>query len=426
MKSTAVWILRYLIIPIGFIWSTGIFYGIHYLNTTSEKTGDPCRTFTKEELSTLEITPKNVLAYGDSLFKERKTEIAKTGVYDPFVYFRDLKQFTMFEKVYHDSLEYSPQGRMLYMSSLSGIGSSSLSSLTNLRDNNWRDVDVYALAVQNYAQCNGYRIKIMGVDEARHYWFPLEAQRDAEYAKQKPTKFLPDILMPVLAWILRVYLRGLPIALVLFLIWRIKFRKEYQEASWGDTTAKPQSVMGFTPLSFLIALLIWPVIIWLDIKNRGNALLRKAEVLSRRKQLFSLVTKGEQRLVALGRSMDRKEFRSYLDSTGMVRRHSFTFALVVTVVLALTPQKSSAQEKTLPDTCTVTMHTIDHDVGAHSYTMSVIYEAIVPLRIEVLRKLLDDILHFTNGILKTLKGFLPGVDGIPKVSNQFFELKMIC
>ena len=421
MKSTTLWILRYLIIPVGFIWSTGIFYGIHYMNTTSENTKDPHSTFTKEELSTLEITPKNVRAYGDSLLKERKREIEKTGIYDPFVYFRDLKQYNMFEKVYHDSLDHSPQGRMLYMSSLGGVGSTGLNALVAIRDENWRKYDFGAPA----NPMNKFH-KIMSIDEARHYWFPLDAKRDAEYTKQKPTKFLPDILIPIVAWVLRVYLRGLPIALLLFLIWRIKFRKEYQEASWGDTTAKPESVMGFTPLSFLIALLIWPIIIWLDIKNRGNALLRKAEVLSRRKQLFSLVTKGEQRLITLGRSMNRKEFRSYLDSIGMVRKHSFTIALLVTVILALTPQKSNAQEKTLLHTCTVATHTVDHDVGTHIHTICIVHEATIPPRTEVPRTLLDDIIHFTNGIFKTLKGFLSGVDGVPKVTNQFFELKMIC
>ncbi|MFZ2205623.1 MAG: hypothetical protein WAV23_03455 [Minisyncoccia bacterium] len=414
MKSTILWVLRYLLIPVGFIWTTGIFTQFHKFNFgESEKYS--IHTFDSSEIATLEMNPNNAIAYGDSLVQERTRLIQKTGVYDPYLYFRDLKQYEMFEKVYLDSLNKTGNGRCVIISCISGMGMSSKGQLVNLRDENWRKIDVDGLAAQNHTQHSGYMRKIMSIEEARRYWFPSDVARELLVP---PVRFWSDIFMPIITWLKNIYMRGLPVAFLLFLIWRIKFKKEVEETYWQYIDRKkPEFNFGFAPLSFIVSLLFWPIILWIDIRNRLNETLRKVEVLSRRKNMFSLLSRSDKKLVEIGKKMSLKEFREHLENIGMVRKHSFALALVVILCLVITPRMiiPAASFGTIIHITNIDNGGIDHDVGNSFHIDVSYYEAVIVPLVRIVNSSTIYIIYFTNQVWKTMKGFLLDIDGVPKV-----------
>jgi hypothetical protein len=148
-------------------------------------------------------------------------------------------------------------------------------------------------------------------DEAEKFWVV-----DGSYVKPKETG--PGFSFP--NWLLATYLRGLPMAFLLFLIWKFKLKKEA------------------APVSFLLALLFWPIILAIDIRNRFNETLKTVDVVSRRGVLFTLLSKQEKQLLEFGKKMTRQEFGEHLDSLGMNRKHSFASAFAVTLLLTITSQ----------------------------------------------------------------------------------------
>lgn len=325
MKKTAIWVLRHIIITVGFIWSTGIINAIVSISTT--KNIGLTHTFTEKELSALEMTPKSVFNYGDSLIKERTLHISHTGVYEPFLYFHDLKQYEMFKYKYSDSLNKTPEGRMIILTCLEGMSMRGINRLVNLRDDNWRKLDMKEL---NRTSSSG--LFKMNTDEARNFWFPNEAKKVSD-KKYSLGSLLRDAFFSTANWILCVYLRGFVFAFLLFLIWKFNLKRELREST----------VYG-APLSFLFSVLVWPIILWIDIKNRAKEALMRAEVISRRSNLLSLLSKHEQQIVEFGKKMSFSEFRMQLHAMGIRRKHSLAKAFLVMVVMTLFPRFSIGEQ----------------------------------------------------------------------------------
>ncbi len=432
MKTTVIWVLRHLLIPVGFIWATGIFTPLSKMDFSLK--GNPnyfLNHFDSTELATLEINLDNAIAYGDSLIKERKRQIKETGFYDPYLYFRDLKQYEMFEKVYLDSINNTPEKKYLMLSCISGMGMSYKSQLVNLRDENWRNLDVYMLTAKNYEQSAEHLQKSMSIAEAKKYWFPSETARELASTQGPPVKFWSDIAVPFLTWLEKFYFKGFPFAFFLFLIWRIKFKKDIENEYWGSSDVKkPELDFGFAPLSFLISVLLWPVILWMDIRNRWSETLRRTEMLSRRKNMFSLLSKPEKKLVEIGRRMSLKEFRIHLDSIAIKRKHSFTSAFIVTISLIIIPRVMvpvfacndvSHNQTVITNTDYGGAH---HDDGHSFQTISFSLEAISPPEIRMTERPAPEIIHFYDPDIKVLSGFLRKIIGVPKVVTQAYFCKL--
>ncbi len=403
--------LRHLIIPVGFIWSTGFFSLLSSVDFSDKAPRDAYHTFTNEELATLEINPANAIAYCDTLVALRTRQVEQTGYYSPMDYFRDLKQLRMFETVYKDSLDRSTMGRFIYMNCVSLMGATN--RLCNLRDSKqsvaWNQADL---------------------ENARHHWFPLEAKQDAE-AKKHPMQWWRDFFSPLFGWLLRIYLRGLPFALLMLLIWRKRVRKDCEEIDWQyEKVSKPKLISGFAPISLLVSLLLWPVILYLDIRSRIKETLYRAELASRRSEVLYLFSETDQIILETGRKMSLREFRAYLESIGRVRKHSFVIALAVTVLLSVSPQIIApviAIQTYTESTVFTRRAQTDHDVGKvplykveyHSY------EAVMPQKNGAEPEITQSILYFYFiEIGRILKGFTTINDGVPKVANQF-RLKLI-
>ena len=348
MKSVVIWVFRHLVIPAGFIWSAGIFSFIGYMSNQKE-IKDPYNTFDSSEFKDLEMTPRTLGTYCDSLIEARKQKIKSTGIYLPDDFFHDLRQFKIFNYVYHDSLDKTFEGRIVLMSRLGPMSGGALGTLVNLRDENWRTKD--------FASMKG----VMGIGEARSKWFPAEI--DYEKRAQDSFNFVVDIGRPFTDWIILFYLRGLPFAFFMFLIWKFKLKKDYKEIFQKN----PKS--DSSPLSFLFSVLIWPIILFLDLRIRFNEVLRRTEILSRRDNLLSLFSKKENELFEIGRKMSKKDFKSYLDDLGLIRKHSFGKTFLFVVILGLSTNTNGfasglSLEYLNKTECSVSVRNrIDSDIG---------------------------------------------------------------
>jgi len=414
MKSVAILVLRHLLIPAGFLWAVGFFNLIHYISSIKES--DVTLTFSTEEMSTLEISSSNLGEYGDSLYKERNKSINKTGFYEPYLYFRDLKQFSMFESKYRKTKKENPNFNHLWLTL-----SMQQQSIVGLRDNNWRNIDWDNLS--NYPRAQEKR---MTIGEARNFWFPEFAIKEAE-SRQNQSKNLSEAGHAITSWLLKLYLKGLPIAFILFLIWRIRLRTEIDDQYWEKEERKPQFESGFTPLSFLISLIIWPILVYKNIKDNLNNDLRKTEILSRRKNMLSLLSKQDKELYVLSKEMSLKEFRVHLDTLGIKRKHSFKVALLVVFFFVFAVKIEAGVKLNLDGKYLITNIVVDNDVG-YIYSFTYFIESLATLsNTSSIGKITKTKSIFSLLKIKVVNGFTRLIDGIPKVSNQFifFEIDFL-
>lgn len=172
MKSVAIWILRYLLIPAGFLWAAGIFAVITYIHSIEDPLSE-LSNFSKAEMSTLEISSLSHLSkYSDSLVDARTKLIEETGLYDPYLYFGDLKQFYMFEAKCNQMKEQDKELRYFYQ-----VLSGQKERIVGLMCDNWRKIDWDDLATNHPGK--------MSINEARDCWLP----KTLKETSQQPSEF---------------------------------------------------------------------------------------------------------------------------------------------------------------------------------------------------------------------------------------------
>ncbi len=408
-KTVFLWILRYLLIPVGFIWATEINDGIVAIEKSKSRP-DPWETFSKDEIATLCIDLSNFRIFTDSLLKSRERHIEETGFYEPYLYFCDLKQFKMFEFVFRDTLNNTYEGRFIFL----GL-SEAKNRFVALRDNNWS-----WRKFENLEKCRTDSVEgSMSITEAQHFWFPKVKIRETEIAEMY---FMEDVGWPVIYWFFRFYLKGLPFAFMLFLFWRFRFKEEVDEACYGEMRERLYFDIGFAPLSFFFSLLFWPFVLLADIKNRLMESLMKAEVLSRRKEMLSLLSRQDKKLVALSKQMSLREFRVHLDSIGMRRRHSFTSALFVVVFFVSIHRTFSSPSYQLFGSDTVICTIVcsgDTDVGWNYSLFDYLDEYSILPTVGWTEKVLKFKSIFSSCRIKAVAGYLRKLEGVPKFLNQF-------
>ncbi|MBP6866503.1 MAG: hypothetical protein KBC12_03105 [Candidatus Pacebacteria bacterium] len=412
-KTVFLWILRYLLIPVGFIWATGIIDGIIAIEN-ADRQADPWRGFSAEELATLQITPDNLRAFGDSLSKERKRHIKETGFYEPFLYFGDLKQFSMFEAVFQDSLDKTHEGRskILFFNNMKN-------NLVGLRSDNWRRFENLEKATTDSIEGS------MSITEAQHFWFPKVAKEDALRAKEPPVQLWSDVSVPFLLWFFGFYLKGMPFAFILFLIWRFRFRAEVDDLYWEEAE-RPVLDTNYKPLSFVLCLLVWPILVYLNLRNQWSESMRKADVLSRRQDMLSLLSEQDKKLLDLGRRMSLREFRTFLDELEMQRKHSFVSALFVVLFFVSIQRIFPHQSQQLFGYNTVTHIEVssgDTDVGWSYLLADHLDDFVILPSVGWSEKVLRIKNIFSSNAVKAIPGFVRLLEGVPKVSKSFaFEL----
>lgn len=409
MKATVIWVIRHLLIPVAFICATGIPQAIREI---PPDTGNEFR-FTADDLKTLEITPQNVFMYADSLIAQRKQDIKTKGIYDPFDYFRDIRQFSLFSWKYHDWLINTPNGQRVSVGVI-GNAASNTQALFCLFDASWRNQQSKNAAPHGMgARPAGMK---MNLEQARAYWLPSERPDP----NQKPCLFLQNFLYPILHWLLLVYLRGLPAATVLFLIWRLKLREDLADRHASNVPQK----LGGGVLSFILSVTIWPFVLWVDIKNRLALTLRTADVISRRATMLSILSKSEEKILETGRAMSIREFSEYLKNLGMVRQHSFCLALLVAVFIVFIPRSVHGKA--------IAVRAISHekvitnpdyggpDIKYQLHGNVFYFEMLLPE--EHFTHVLEILFSYpiVQGIL--LAGFFPDIGKVPKFNNSVKRL----
>lgn len=404
MKKTVFWVFLHLIIPVGFIWATGMLeIIIHSASHGNNDKNSAYHNFSSVDYDGLEINLHNVKTYSDSLYSVRKKQIEVSGAYLPDDYFHDLKQYKMFASYYGDSLNNSTEDRIVYMNYCTPGGI--LNKFFNLRSNTW----------SNYSKEDN--------DKARCKWFPTEIANEKRIEKEvQESNFVYDIAIAVSGWFVKFWLRGLPFAFLMLIFWRLNLKKDYEESSWSGDNKNREKIFSsrFTPISFLLSLLIWPLVVYIDIRNRMNSLLVKTEVLSRRESLISLFSKKELELLRIGQKMSRKEFNSYLDNLGYIRKHSFAKTLMLIVFLEITIPQAYAIGSLIETAhkhrySLVIDHTdrFDCDIGVSILSPP---QPIIKKFVEVKEKI---IFNLRASIGRILSGFVQKLLSVPKFEVLF-------
>lgn len=179
---------------------------------------------------------------------------------------------------------------------------------------------------------------------------PEGFKRDQEFAKQpKDWPFWSDVLAKIFSWLARAYLNNFLLALTLLLTWL------YQ---------KEESLRLKNPLSFLICLIFYPIVIlrvWhrkMDYHTREFAL--AIEFKRRQVDVFSLISDNEWNDIKRFAKSNIKlsDYKKYLDNRGLQHRHSFATATFAITVLVISCGSVSAQTKSdshtaSPETCSL-------------------------------------------------------------------------
>lgn len=231
------------------------------------------------------------------------------------------------------------------------------------------------------------------IDKARRHWM---------YHDKPDPDPIPasEIFCSFINWFLRFYLRGLIPAFLLFFIWKCSLKKEV------------------APISFLISLACWPIILGIDIYNKFQETLRRVDVVSRRTKLLTLFSKQEEQLFNLGKNMSRREFRKHLDSIGMTQNHSFASALLATLFLIIVPVSTFSQSSSLSHSKEKVIM-IKTDYGGGVYHHVVVQHAVVTI-VDEYKEFASSVemIFFIKDVLYNYL-FVPDIGKIPLGLNRY-------
>lgn len=138
-------------------------------------------------------------------------------------------------------------------------------------------------------------------------------------------------------WLWHFYLKNLPLAFILFMLWWYKQKETFKLKN---------------PFSFIIALIFYPIIIGLVIyetlNEKGRYYLAEAELRRTKSKMFSILSKDELedlRRFAKSRGLTLSDWRNYLSNQGLKPQGILVSSLVVTILFTAIPRFSFSQNK---------------------------------------------------------------------------------
>jgi hypothetical protein len=157
-----------------------------------------------------------------------------------------------------------------------------------------------------------------------------ESKKLAEKMNQPGYWF--GILISLLTWLTGFYLKNFPLGLILLWIW---WYQEKERLSINN------------PLSFIICLLLYPIVIirvWkksLEYGARVFAL--KVEFKSRQTDIFSMISENELADIKRFAKSDLRisDYKKYLENRGLVYRHALVPVITVTILFMAVPKSYS-------------------------------------------------------------------------------------
>lgn len=229
----------------------------------------------------------------------------KGDKYSPYDYFEDLYEIEKLEKSMKGVMSYHVLANHLL-----------ILEHENIRKGLFSDYDITVARTK-------YKEKIDPGNIARE-----ELKRDI----QKKT-FWPNLRN----WLWNFYLVNLPLAFLLFLVWW------YQEN---------KNLKIKNPISFLISLVFYPLVIFLVIREalseKSRYFMAEVELRRTKKKMFSMLSKDElediQRFAA-SRGLTLADWRSYLDNQDLKPQGILVSSLIVTILFMTIPKFSFSQNK---------------------------------------------------------------------------------
>lgn len=252
----------------------------------------------------------------DAMFLEEKIERAQAlgTTYGPEEYFADLTDIRLKQKRNDFDLYVNLSIQ------------SSIERLLNVFNQNMKNAH-RDLSEEDYENLMSRLDKVR--DQHLEVMDPGYIKRQQEIkARQQSPDFWPNLIISFLYWLAGFYLKNVPLAFILMWVWW------YQDKN---------RVIINNPLSFLICLSLYPIIIgraWKRVISESTSLFNM-QVAFRKRQvnLFSMVSADElsymRHLVKTG--LDIKVYQQELDARGFISRHALVPALLVTMVLLIMP-----------------------------------------------------------------------------------------
>jgi hypothetical protein len=152
------------------------------------------------------------------------------------------------------------------------------------------------------------------------------------------------------AWWLGIYLKTLPLALLLFLAWF------YEETEY-------KKIRFRNPLSFIISLLLYPIVIGHNVARWWKAIGGEIEVRRSKGKIFSLLSNDEIALVKgfAKSNLSLKQFKQELKLRGYVPKYSFAAVLFAMVIMAFVPMTVLSKQVTHDERTRIYQTTTTYD-----------------------------------------------------------------
>jgi len=236
--------------------------------------------------------------------KKIKTAEKKGEKYSPFDYFRDLHEI----KIFSTKL----RGTMGCMNETS--------VLQNILNQN----------------LNARLFSGADINQPREHFRELE-NPGITAKEKKDRKIFQKTWWPNLkSWLLRNYLKNFPLAFILFLLW------------WYEENKKSKIS---NPISFIIAVIFYPVIIAILINEyfaeKGRNIYAEAMLRSVKGKMFSLLSKNElEDIKRFAKSGAYKidDWKKYLENQGLEPRKVLVTSLVITILFTIIPKFSFTKD----------------------------------------------------------------------------------
>lgn len=250
------------------------------------------------------------------------------------------------------------------------------------------------------------------VDAARAKYFPELAKKHQPGLSWKQ----------VSAWAWNVYLYTLPLALLLFLVWLYE-ANEYR------------SVRLRNPLSFLLCLCLYPLIIGYNIAKWWflitSETLAEIEIRRGKDRIFSLLSKDEIALVKnfAKSNSSLKQFRQELRIKGYVPKYSFVAVLFAMIIMTIVPRVVLARDRSYDHREVIyqVSHTYDYFSSPVSDTVSFNSEYFdVSLEIRLSKPILQGIRIWREWFVPSAhRGYFDELEHVPLVIKSNSTEKLL-
>jgi len=259
----------------------------------------------KDPTQSVPFDQKNNAALINFVNEKIRASEQKDKKYGPYDYFRDLHEIKKFEKAHPGTMGYHNM----------------INSLMSLHSNN----------------LNRRYFTGEDVSRARDYYEELENPGITLKNKIETEHFKKTWWPNLSAWLLKSYLKNLPLAFFLFLFWW------YQEK---------KHLKVLNPLSFIVSLIFYPITVALIIKEalteEGRYYFAEAELRRTKDKMFTMLSADEVadlRRFAKSRGLTLNDWRNYLGNQGFKPQGILISSLVVTILFMAIPKFSFSQSK---------------------------------------------------------------------------------